>query len=39
VPGPGQYVSDPTAGISDPKELPQAKIVRRRRNFKPLPCP
>jgi hypothetical protein len=39
VPGPGQYVPDPTAGISDPKELPQAKIVRRRRNFKQLPCP
>jgi hypothetical protein len=39
VPGPGQYVPDPTAGISDPKELPQAKIVRRRRNFNQLPCP
>ena len=39
MPGPGQYVPDPTAGISDRKELPQAKIVRRRRNFKQLPCP
>ena len=39
MPGPGQYVPDPTAGISDPKELPQAKIVRRRRNFKQRHCP
>ena len=36
--GPGQYVPDPTAGITDPKDLPPAKIVRRSRNFKHLPC-
>jgi hypothetical protein len=39
VSGPGQYVPDPTAGVSDPKDLPQAKIVRRSRNFKRFPCP
>jgi hypothetical protein len=39
VSGPGQYVPDPTAGITDPKDLPQAKIIRRSRNFKQLPCP
>jgi hypothetical protein len=39
VSGPGQYLPDPTAGITNPGALPQAKIVRRRRNFKPLPCP
>ena len=38
VSGPGQYVPDP-AGITDPKDLPPAKIVRRSRNFKHLPCP
>lgn len=37
--GPGQYVPDPTAGITDPNDLPRAKIVRRSRNFTPLPCP
>ena len=39
MPGPGQYVPDPTAGMSDPKELPPAKIVRRSRHCKQLPCP
>lgn len=39
MPGPGQYVPDPTAGITDPKDLPPAKIVHRSRNFKQLPCP
>jgi hypothetical protein len=37
--GPGQYVPDPTAGITDPNDLPRAKIVRRSRNFQHLPCP
>ena len=36
---PGQYLPDPTAGITNPSELPQAKIVRRSRNFTQLPCP
>jgi hypothetical protein len=39
VSGPGPYVPDPTAGSTDPNELPHAKIVRRSRNLKPLPCP
>jgi len=39
VSGPGQYVPDPTAGITDPNDLPRAKIVRRSRNFTHLPCP
>ena len=39
VSGPGQYVPDPTAGITDPNDLPRAKIVRRSRNCKHLPCP
>lgn len=39
MPGPGQYLPDPTAGITNPRDLPQAKIVRRSRNFKQLPCP
>jgi len=39
VSGPGQYVPDPTEGIIDPADLPQAKIVRRSRNFTHRPCP
>jgi hypothetical protein len=39
VPGPGQYLPDPTAGSTNPRDLPQAKIVRRSRNFTQLPCP
>ena len=39
MPGPGQYLPDPTTGITNPSELPQAKIVRRSRNFNQLPCP
>ena len=39
MPGPGEYVPDPTAGITNPKDLPEAKIVRRSRNFKRLACP
>lgn len=35
--GPGQYLPDPTAGMTNPRDLPQAKIVRRSRNFKHLP--
>ena len=37
--GPGQYVADPTEGITNPEDLPPAKIVRRSRNFKHRPCP
>ena len=37
--GPGQYLSDPTAGITRPADLPSARILRRSRNFKPRDCP
>ena len=37
--GPGPYLPDPTEGIIHPHELPEAKIVRRSRNFKRRPCP
>lgn len=36
---PGQYFPDPTEGITDPADLPTAKIIRRSRNFKRRPCP
>ena len=37
--GPGRYLPDPTEGITRPEDLPEAKIVRRSRNFKSRPCP
>jgi hypothetical protein len=39
VPGPGQYLADPTEGITHPEELPPARIIRRSRNFQPRRCP
>ena len=39
VSGPGQYIPDPSEGITNPEDLPQAKIIRRSRNFKHRPCP
>jgi predicted RNA-binding Zn-ribbon protein involved in translation (DUF1610 family) len=39
VSGPGQYLPDPTAGITTAVDLPQAKIVRRSRTFTHPPCP
>ena len=39
VSGPGQYLPDPTEGITNPADLPQAKIIRRSRNFTHRPCP
>jgi hypothetical protein len=39
VSGPGQYLPDPTEGITKPEDLPQARIVRRSRNFPQRPCP
>jgi len=39
VSGPGQYLPDPTAGCTRPEDLPKAKIVRRSRNYRRLPCP
>ena len=37
--GPGEYLPDPTEGITDPKDLPKPKIVDRSRNFSHRPCP
>ena len=37
--GPGEYVADPTEGITDPQDLPQPRIERRSRNLKRHPCP
>jgi hypothetical protein len=39
VSGPGQYLKDPTEGISRPEDLPKAKVIHRSRNFKYRPCP
>jgi len=39
VSGPGQYFADSTEGITRPQDLPQAKVVRRSRNFARRPCP
>ena len=37
--GPGQYLPDVMEGITRPEDLPQAKIIRRSRNFPHRPCP
>jgi len=37
--GPGEYVADPTEGITRVEDLPQAKWVRRSRNYLRRPCP
>jgi hypothetical protein len=37
--GPGKYLPDPTEGITRPEDLPKAKLVCRRRNFKHRTCP
>ena len=37
--GPGEYVSDPTEGIVDIKDLPAPQLVPYSRNQKYTPCP
>ena len=37
--GPGEYVSDPTEGIVDVKDLPAPQRVPYSRNHKQTPCP
>lgn len=37
--GPGAYFPDPSEGITDPDDLPEATIVRRSRNFRNRRCP
>jgi len=39
VPGPGEYLPDPTEGITRVEDLPQPKTRRRSRNFRRRPCP
>jgi transposase len=39
VSGPGQYLADPTEGITRPADLPPARILRRSRNFTHRSCP
>jgi hypothetical protein len=37
--GPGEYVSDPTEGIVDIKDLPAPQCVPYSRNQQHTPCP
>jgi transposase len=39
MPGPGEYLPDPTEGITRVEDLPKPKIVRRSRDYKGRPCP
>jgi hypothetical protein len=39
MPGPGEYCSDETEGITDPSKLPKPRVVERRCNFEYRPCP
>jgi len=36
--GPGEYVADRTEGITRVEDLPQAKVVKRSRNYSRRPC-
>ncbi len=37
--GPGEYWPDITEGATQVEDLPEAKIVRRSRNYRRRPCP
>jgi transposase len=37
--GPGQYVADPTEGITRVEDLPPPQILKRSRNYRRRPCP
>lgn len=39
MPGPGEYLPDPTEGITRVEDLPRPKIVRRSRDYRRRPCP
>lgn len=39
MPGPGEYVADRTEGITRVEDLPEAKVVKRSRNYARRPCP
>jgi hypothetical protein len=37
--GPGEYLPDPTEGITRVEDLPKPKILKHKRNFRQQPCP
>ena len=37
--GPGEYLPDPTEGITRAEDLPKPKVIQRSRNFTHRPCP
>jgi len=39
MPGPGEYLPDPTEGITRVEDLPKAKVVQRTRDYAHRPCP
>ena len=39
MPGPGEYLPDPTEGITRVEDLPQPKVRKRSRNYRRRPCP
>jgi hypothetical protein len=39
VPGPGEYLPDPTEGITRIEDLPQPKVRCQSRNYRRRPCP
>ena len=39
MPGPGEYLPDPTEGITRVEDLPQARTRQRSRNYRRRPCP
>jgi hypothetical protein len=39
LPGPGEYLPDPTEGITRIEDLPRPRLRKRSRNFRRRPCP
>ncbi len=37
--GPGEYLPDPTEGVTRPEDLPEPRIVERSRDYRKRPCP
>lgn len=37
--GPGEYLPDPTEGVTRPEDLPKPRIVERSRDYTKRPCP
>ena len=38
-PGPGEYLPDPTEGVTRLEDLPKPKIVEKSRDYRKRPCP